>query len=115
MIESLKRRLATLEHDMKRTGYIFRVRLPNGREMDTMASEWWKHRHEWKWLDVVTTDKNGWPPVLLLLAKTFDDGMAEARANGGTKSGENGEVLTLEYLTEQRNDCLVRFFGEVVE
>ena len=115
MIEALKRRLENLEHDMKRSGYIFRVRLPNGREIKTTASEWWKNRNDWKWVETIQTDKHGWPPFLLLLAKTFDDSVAKARANGGTIRGVNDEVLTLEYLTEQRNDCLLKFFGEVRE
>ena len=113
-MNDLKRRVVALEKRLQTSETILRVALPDGTTRDARAVDWWKHRDEWQLLDVVAVDPHGWPPVVLETAKLFDDAAKEAKANGGAIVTSTGERLTLEYLTGERDDLLIRFFGEAV-
>lgn len=115
MTESLKRRVAALEKRLTTSETILRVELPDGTQKDVRALEWWKNRNEWRFVDAVKVDPHGWPPFVLETAKLFDDGVQAAKANGGAIKGVNGETLTLEYLRQERDDLLIKFFGEAVD
>ena len=113
-MNELKRRVAALEKRLQTSETILRVALPDESTKDVRAVDWWKHRDEWQLLDVVAVDPRGWPPFILETAKLFDDAVKAAKANGGAIITSTGERLTLEYLTGERDDLLIKFFGEAV-
>lgn len=112
MNETIKRRLAILEEKLIASCSILRVTLPDGRRADVPAREWWLHRYEWDcdfprgdW--IVKADPNGWPDAVLFFALGFEK--AAKRAKDG------GNLAEYDRLMAERDDFLIKYFGEVIE
>lgn len=104
MNEAIKKRLAELKRQLTQSDQAVTVVLPDGTREKRLAADWWEHRHEWPLADFDHQDNEGGLAVLLVFAKMFDDGAAEARA-----SGDDPET---ERMEEERDAMLTLYFGE---
>lgn len=108
---SIQKRLDDLQRRVmpSKTGSLLNVTLPDGRRATVTARDWWLHRYEWDcsfprgdWL--AKADPDGWPPALLFFARGFD-----------RSAREKQDKAERDRLIKERDDLLMKYFGEVIE
>ena len=104
MNETIKRRLRELEQLITPKALEVVIENEDGTRERKSAVEWWEHRQEWELAGFDDQDNGGGLVVLLMFAKMFDDGAAEARANGN--------VVEAEYEEKERDAMLKLYFGD---